>query len=193
MDAAAAQPVHGMRVTRTADGVELYFPPLRAPGVAAATAAFGVACLVPSLFATAALAPAHGADTPGMLSLILVGAFTVPFLVFGVVFIALAVYMLANSLTVNVTASAIRTTRSLFGMRLARRELRHAEIAAIEPEISAKYQSLFAAEPRYRLVARAAARGSPRLIVAEGLVGERAMEQVRSLIAGNAGLQDANR
>ena len=193
--AAAALPAHVVRIAPTAYGIELYFPPLRTPAVAGATAAFGVLCIVPSLIATAAFIPADRSDASGILSFVLLVAFSLSFLAFGAVFVAMAAYILANSLTVKVSASAISTTRRVLSFGLSHRELKRAEIAAIEPEISAKYQSLFAVEPRYRLVARAYTRGSgratPRLIVAEGLVGERAMEQVRSLIAANAGLQYA--
>ncbi len=192
--AAAALPAHVVRITPTAYGIELYFPPLRTPAVAGATAAFGVLCIVPSLIATAAFIPADRSDASGILSFVLLVAFSLPFLAFGAVFVAMAAYMLANSLTVKVSASAISTTRYVFGFGLSHREIKRAEIAAIEPEISAKYQSLFDPEPCYRLIARThtSSPASParRVVVAESLKGEPAMQQVKGVILAHAGLTE---
>lgn len=177
-----------VRIARSADGVELYFPPLRSPLAALALAAFGAVSLSLSLLAVLGLIPAGGSDTHGLLVITLTGAFVVPFLVFGFVFIVLGVYMLANSLTVAISTAKIRSARWVFGVPLARREMRCADIAAIEPHPSPKYERLFSAEPSYRLIARDRGRPASTLLLAEGLRGEAAMERVRNLIATAAGL-----
>lgn len=171
-----------MRVSRHAGVTQLYFPPLRTPEVAFALALFGLVCLAISSIAIVALSPAVGSDAYGMLVIALFGAFVGPFPVFGVVFVALAVYMVANSLTVDVSLSGISMTRRVFGVRVARRELATGEIADIEPQIAAKYQSLFGGEPYFRLIARHTSRRQFDTVVAESLKGEPAMSYVRDLI-----------
>ncbi|MBM3357665.1 MAG: hypothetical protein FJY54_08045 [Betaproteobacteria bacterium] len=174
-----------MRVTRIPYGVELYFPPLRAPAAAASAAAFGAVCLLPSLLAAAALIPRDASDAYGLLALVLLSAFAVPLVAFGVTFLALAVYLMANSLTVQVTAAAIRSRRSVFGCALSPRELRRGEVAAIEPEPAARYRNLLGGEPGYRLIARPGPRapaGQRVMIVAEDLKGTGKVNEVRRLI-----------
>lgn len=184
----AALPQNIVRLSQRPNGVELYFPPLRTPEVALALGFFGLLCLALPLFAIIGLLPAGGTDAHGLLVIALLGAFVAPFPVFGAVFVALAVYMLANSLTVNVSPLAIRTLRRVFGLSLSRREIGRPDIATIEAQIAAKYQSLFSAEPYFRLVVRHATQGNRDLVVAESLKGEALMAQVRELIAGHAGL-----
>ena len=177
-----------VRVSQRPGGIELYFPPLRAPGIAAMLGLFGVVCMVLPLLAASSLLAAGGSAVHGLLAIALVGSFVAPFPVFGAVFVALAVYLLANSLTVTVNPSAIRTVRRVFGMCLRRREIKCRDVAAIEDRIAAKYQSLFSAEPQFRLIARHATQPRYDVVVAETLAGEAMMAQVQGLIAGHAGL-----
>jgi len=178
-----------VRLSQRAGVLELYFPPLRAPAAALALGLFGVVCLALPLFAVSgALAAIGGNPAHGLLILALLGAFVVPFPVFGAVFVALAVYLLANSLTVTVNPSAIRTVRRVFGLKLSERELKRPEIAALEAQSAAKYQGLFSAEPNFRLVARHVTLHKNNLVVAENLQGEAMMTQVQALIARHAGL-----
>jgi hypothetical protein len=107
-----------VRLTRASDGIELHFPPLRAPGDAARLALFGAACLAPAALAALASAPAAGSDTAGWVALWLIATFIAPLFVFGVVFMVFAIYGLANSLTVRVSASGIRCVRRLLGIPL---------------------------------------------------------------------------
>ncbi len=190
-DAAALQ--RGVvRIARSADGVELYFPPLRSPAAALALAAFGAVSTTLSLLAVLGLIPAGGSDAHGLMAITLIGAFVAPFLVFGLVFMVLGAYMLANSLTVVIGTAKIRSARRVLGVPLAQREMRCADIAAIEPHTPPKYERLFSAEPSYRLIARNRGRPASTLLLAEGLRGEAAMDRIRTLITNAAGLSDRN-
>ncbi len=175
-------------MTQRPDGIELYFPPLRAPEVATLLGMFGVVCMVLPLLAVSALLAAGGSAAYGLLAIALVSSFVAPFPIFGVVFVALAAYLLANSLTVTVNPSTIRSVRRVFGICVRRREIRCRDIAAIEDRIAAKYQSLFSAEPRFRLIARHATQSQHDVVVAETLAGEAVLAQVHALISGHAGL-----
>jgi hypothetical protein len=178
-----------VRVSQRADAIELYFPPLRAPAAAIALGVFGVLCLALPLFAiSGTLGAIGGSAAHGLMSLVLIGAFVAPFPAFGAVFVWLAVYALSNSLTVTVNPSAIRTVRRVFGLKVSERELKRAEIAALEAQAAAKYQGLFSAEPIFRLVARNATTRKKNLVIAESLQGEAMTAQVQALIARHAGL-----
>lgn len=172
------------------NGIELYFPPLRALRGAAALGGFGVVCVALPIAALFGLVAASGSHAHSMLAIVLTGAFIVPLAVFGAVFVALAVYLAANSLTVNVGTAKITTLRRVFGLPLARRAMRCGEIAAIEPRPAARYESLFSAEPCYGLIARNNVHRS-EMVVAEGLCGEALAIRVGSLIASAAGVEIA--
>jgi hypothetical protein len=171
-----------LRLTQHGDALELYFRPLRAPGAAAALAVFGLLAMALPLFSALSLVAAGGSDTEGLLTLALIGGVIVPFVAFGAVFVALAVYMLANSLSVWVTAAEIQTMRCVFGIPVYRHRLARADLEAIEPVAAARYEGVFDAEPRYRLVARSRAAGAAPVVVAEGLRGEERMSCVKALI-----------
>jgi len=192
-------PARTVRLTRTHQGIELYFPPLRAPAAALALALFGAACLVPGVFAAAAMAPASGSDSAGMVALWLMGIFILPFVAFGVVFITVAAYLLGNSLRVEVTESGIASVRSVFGLPLARRRVARADIAALEAVAPLRYRGLSREEPYYSLVVktrsgtgltmreawRTRRLGQYRnraVTVAESLRGEALVERVKSEI-----------
>lgn len=185
MTETALLPQNIVRLSQQTGAIELYFPPLRTPEVALLLGLFGMVCMALPLFTLAGV-PAGGAH--GLLAIALLSAFVAPFPVFGAVFVALAAYMLANSLTVSVNASAIRTVRRVFGFALSRRELKCAEITGLKAQIAAKYQELFSREPYFRLVARHATLRRKDLVVAESLKGEAMMAQMQALIARHAGL-----
>jgi hypothetical protein len=160
--------------------VELYFPPMRMPEVALPLATFGViATLLPAV-AIAALLPSLAGAT-GMVSAVLVASFVLPFAIFGVAFVLLAVYMFCNALVVRVDPQEIDTARVLFGIVIRRRKIMRGDIAAIEPEIASRYQTLFSSHAVYQLVARDARR-SRRVVVAETLKGESLMEELKALV-----------
>jgi hypothetical protein len=173
-----------VRITRTADAVELYFPPLRAPEVALPLAAFGVIAAAMPGIAIIALLPLAVANAGNLLGASLLGGFVVPFVAFGSFIVAVAIYMLANALHVRVSASAIDTARSVFGVVVKRRRLERREIVAVQPEIPSRYQSLFSSTPSYQLVARDS--HARRVVVAETLRGEAAMEAIKALIENAA-------
>jgi hypothetical protein len=179
----ASSPPHSTgaaRVQQSADGLELYFPPLRSIEAPLALAAFGlIASIVPAL-AGAALLPHALADAAGRIAAVFLAGVIVPFMLFGMAFVGLAAYMLANSLTVTVNQRTITTARTLLGVTVRRDALPTAAISRIDSEIATREQSLLRSEPVYRLVA-VDARGK-RLVVAEALRGTAEMEAVRGMI-----------
>lgn len=179
-----APPADIVRVTRTREGTELYFPPRRMPEVALALGAFGVIGTALTGLTVAALLSALA--TPAtLLMAVLLATFIVPFMVFGVMCIATAIYMVSNALHVRVDAEQIDTVRLVFGVIVKRRRIERSAIAAIEPEIASRYQSVFGATPIYQLVARSA--DQRRVVVAETLKGDTLMEQIRLLIENPLG------
>lgn len=192
-------PADIVRLTRTGQGIELYFPPLRAPGTALALALFGAACLVPGLLAAVAVVPASGSDSAGMIALWMMSIFILPFVAFGGVFLALAVYLLANSLSVQVTESGIVTARNVFGRPIGERRVPRTDIAALEAVASLRYRGLHREDPYYSLIVKTKSgtgltmreayrtgrldRYRNRTVtVAEGLRGEALMERLKSEI-----------
>jgi hypothetical protein len=169
--------------------LELYFPPLRNRAAAAGFGAFGALSIALPVAAAVGLGLADRPGADGWLAMVLVGGFALPVLAFGVVFLALAVYLLANSLTVTVGPDHIAAVRRLFGLNLSRRALSCADIAAVEPLIAARFQNKFSAQPRYQLVARSRHPGQAALVIAESLQGRAAMEQMAAQIAGVTGIR----
>ena len=177
-----------VRVTPAPEGFELHFPPLRDWGAAVGFGVFGVLCIALPVAAAAGLLAMQGTGAFGGLAMVLVGGFALPVFVFGVVFIALAVYLLANSLTVTVGPNRIVAVRRLFGVALYRRTLRHADVAAVVPLSAARLQSRFSAEPRFQLVARSRTPGQTDLVIAESLPGQATMERLATRIASAIGV-----
>jgi hypothetical protein len=187
-DDAPQLPAGLVQLARTAQGIELYFPPLRAPAAALGLAAFGVVCTAMPAAAGAAIVSALGFDAHGLLVIALLAGFVVPFFAFGLTFTALAVYQLANSLYVRVERAGIATARRAFGLTFARRLIAAADIVAIKPQIPSRFQSPFAVEPSYRLVAVPRDPARDRVIVAENLIGEALMERIKKLIEDAANI-----
>jgi hypothetical protein len=170
------------RVRRTLDGVELLFPVLRAPGVALTTGVFGlVSAFLPAL-SLAALLPLQSADGMAMVSLALLGGMAAPFLLASVVFTVLAIYMLSNSLTVTVTPAGVHAIRRVFGRAVQLREIAQDDVAQLESQISARYQNVFGAIPRYRLVAQHRDGRSNDVVIAEDLIGAEIRDEVQKLV-----------
>ena len=171
-----------VRITRTPGGVELYFPPLRTPHVALPLAAFGV--IAAAISGVAMIGMGAGSDGGSLLSAALIAGFVLPFFVFGVIFVALAFYMVANALLVQSGPEAVDTARMLFGVIIKRRRIARSEIASVDAEIASRYQSVFSPDPIYQLVARG--RDRTRIVVAESLKGESTMARVKALIENPA-------
>ena len=113
----AALFAHGgsFRARRTPDGIVLEFPVLRAPGAALGLIAFAVLCGLMPAIGLSALLPLEPGNASAMVSLALIGGLAAPFMLASVVFAVLAIYLLANSLRVEISAGGIRTERRVFG------------------------------------------------------------------------------
>lgn len=167
---------------RTARGLMLRFPALRAPGVALGLLAFAAVCgLIPAL-GLSALLPLDTGSAPAVMSLALIAGFAAPFIIACVVFTLLAIYQLANSLRVEIDGEGVRTQRRVFGCVTKRRELARADIANIEPRASARMQNLFSKVPRYALVARHRDTRAHDVIIAEDLAGTAIMQSTLTLM-----------
>ena len=169
-----------VRLTRTVQGIELYFPPLRTPGATLALALFGVACFIPGFFAAIAVTPLADSGPSGALAIWLMSIFILPFIAFGVVFLALAVYQATNSLAVRVTGAEIRSLRRVFGIPLRERCIASADIAALDTITVLRHRRPREEASYYTLVART---GGRKITVAETLRGEALMERVKAEIA----------
>lgn len=183
MGCAMTLPHEIVRVTQRPQELELYFPPLRNIGAAAGFGAFGVVSIALPAAAAAGVSVAEAPGVHSWMAIILVAGFALPVLAFGVVFVALAAYLVGNSLTVKAGPDRIVTTRRLFGLVVSGRVLPCAEIAALEPQRPRQIQSQFSPEVRYRLVARNRDPRRANLVVAESLPGRAAMEQLAETIA----------
>jgi len=170
-----------VRLTRSPQGITLFFPALRNPGAALMLALFGLSCFVPGFFASIAMAPftAHGPG--GMIALWLMSIFILPFIGFGVLFVALAVYQVSNSLAVSVTAAEIRTRRHLFGLGIGERRVASGDVAALDAMTALRYRWPREATSHYKLVVRTK-NGRRTITVAESLRGEELMERVQAEI-----------
>ncbi len=179
----------GFHARRNADGIVLDFPVLRAPGAALALFAFALLCgLMPAL-GLSALLPLESANAAAFISLALIGGFAAPFILASIVFLTVAIYLMANSLHVAISAECIRTERRVFGRLTKSAEIARADIADVEPRISARYQNIFSATPRYALVAKHQHNHRQDVVVAEDLTGQPLMSEVRRLICSAADIK----
>ena len=191
-------PAGVVRVTYTARGVQLHFPALRSWRVALKLALIGVALFVPSLYAAIAFTPAGKPDAAAMLTLALTAAVVYPVLLFGALFVLVALYAVANSLTVEVDADAIRAVRRVLGFRLSTRTMPVTSIGALEKKTAIAPRGL-GGHAFYRLVALAAVdqtAGNPRaarVIIADGVPDETLIEALKALIARYAQLDRVQR
>lgn len=179
----------GFCARRTADGIVLVFPMLRAPGVALSLGAFSLLCGLMPAIGLSVFLPLQTANASAMISLALIGGFAAPFLLASVVFAALTVYLLANSLRVDISADSIRTERRVFGRITRRCEIAREDVADIEPRIGARYQNAFSSTPRYALIAKHRTERGGDVVVAEDLAGQALMIDVRALIRAALGMK----
>lgn len=178
----ALPPDANFRVYRTARGLTLDFPVLRAPGPALGLLAFAAICALMPALGLGALLPLQNADAAAVVSLVLIGGFAAPFILASVMFTLLATYQLANALRVEIDADNVRSERRVFGYVTRRHALARTEIADIEPRIGARFQNLFSKTPRYALVARHRDTRARDMVVAEDLAGSAMMQATRDLI-----------
>ncbi len=178
----------GFRAYRTTDGVTLEFPVLRAPGAAFGLVAFALLCGVMPAIGLSALLPLESGNASAMVTLALIGGLAAPFMLASVVFAVLAVYLMANSLRVEIDAEGIRAQRRVFGRLVKTGGIESGDIEDIEPQIGARYQNVFSATPRYTLIARHRNGRGGDIVVAENLMGQPLMREVRTLICATLGL-----
>jgi hypothetical protein len=173
--------VGAIHITPRADGVALYFPPLRATASALMLALFGGACSVIGLAAISGLARSGETAAASMLALAFAGVFALPLFALGQLFIAIAVWTATNSLHVDVSRSGVRMVRRWFGYAVMRRGVARDEIAAIESRLAARYVGAFGATRYFRLVALARTPGQT-LLIADSLRGPAMTEEIRRLV-----------
>ena len=186
----AALPRRLVRLRRTASGIELYYPPLRLPQVAVPLALFGALAFALPALGASALLPGALSSAAGTITAVLIGVFIAPFAIFGAVLVMQALYMLAHSLRVRIGAHGITAASFVCGLPLPVRHLAREDIAAIEPRIPTRHQSLFSTQPVYQLVAWNAAR-TRGVNVAESLHGEAVMVRVKTAIEESLGIASA--
>ena len=187
-------PAGVVRVAYTPHGVRLHYPALRGWRYALRLALIGVALFVPSLYAAIAFAPASKPDAAVMLTLALTAAIVYPVMLFGALFVLVALYAVANSLTVEVDANAICAVRRLFGCRIGTRLMPVTAIGALESKSAIAPRGL-GGHTYYRLVALARAgqahdsARAARMIVADGVPDETLLEALKALITRYAQLE----
>jgi hypothetical protein len=182
----------GFRARRIAGdpgGLALDFVVLRARAPALSLGAFALLCGVMPALGLSALLPLDTANASAMVSLALIGGFAAPFVLASLVFAALSIYLLSNTLHVEVRDQHVRTERRVFGCITRRRDIARADIADVEPRIGARYQNVFSTTPRYALVARHATTRAGDVVVAEDLAGQAVMLEVRTLLCAALGLK----
>jgi hypothetical protein len=167
---------------RTAHGLTLDFPPLRAKAPAMGLLAFALLCALMPALGLAALLPLDTANAAAWVSLALIGGFAAPFILASIMFTVLAIYLLANALHVEVRADGVHSVRRVFGWITKRCEILRSDIAEVEPRISARHQNVFGATPRYALIARHRGERSKDVVIAEDLAGQTLMLELRTLV-----------
>ena len=173
--------VGAIQVTARANGVGLYFPPLRTAGSALMLALFGLACTVIGLASISGLARSGESAPASMLALAFAGVFALPLFALGQLFIVIALWAAASSLQVEVDSTGLSTVRRWFGCRVARRMLRRDDIAAIDSRLAARYVGAFGNSRYYRLIARGRNPDLPPLLIADSLEGPDMTEEIRRL------------
>ena len=79
--------------------------------------------------------------------------------------------------------------RRVFGRITRRSTIARADVADIEPRISARYQNIFSATPRYALIAKHHAERRQDVVIAEDLCGQALMIDVRTLICSTLNIK----
>jgi hypothetical protein len=112
-------------------------------------------------------------------------------ILFGILFLLVALRAVASSLTVEIDATSIRCARRILGVRHSARVLATAAVTALEQEARVAPRAL-GGEVSYRLAAIPAA-GGDRLVVAEGLPDETLCRALKTLIERHAFAPAASR
>ena len=176
-----------MQVKVHGRSVELYFPPLRAAGSALMLALFGAACGFIGGAAISGLVNSGDSAATSSLALAFAGVFALPLAGLGVLFIAIAAWGVANSLTVQVSPAGVRTERRCLGFSVARRAMPRDDISALDVHLAAKYVGVFGTARYYRMIAR---NRNQTLLVADTLKGPDTAENVRKLMIEHLGFPE---
>ena len=191
-------PPEVVRVNRTPAGATLYFPPLRAWRFALRLGLFGIAMLVPAVIASIVFTPAGKSEAAAMLTFVLTAAFVYPLVLFGAVFLMVALFAVSTSLTVEANSQGIRAARRVFGVKISDRSLRRSAIAVLEQETANAPRGL-GGNAFFRLVVLAALPphtagndnkryGLRRIVVADGIPDEALAKSIEKLIGDSAQL-----
>jgi hypothetical protein len=180
----------GATARRTANGIVLEFPVLRAPGAALCLGAFALLCGVMPALGLSALLPLDSSNASAMVSLALIGGFAAPFILASMVFATLAIYLMANSLRVEIDAGSARNERRVFGYVTQTAFISRSQIAGVEPRISARYQNVFSSIPRYTLIALHQTDRGRDVVLAENLPGQPLMSEVHTLVCAALNLEN---
>ena len=184
MDARVTQwPPDVVRVSETPAGLRLQYPVLREWRPALRLACGCGAMFVLALYAALAYSPEAAPGGAAALTLVLTAVVVYPVILFGALFVLLALFTVATSLTVEVDAACITSVRRLFGVAYSRRSLPTAAIVAFEPEAVRLARGLGGAV-HYRLMATPA--GAPKLAVGDRIPDESLCRRVQGLIETHA-------
>jgi hypothetical protein len=144
-------------------------------------ALFGIACSVIGIAAIAGLVRSGETAEASMLALAFAGVFALPLFALGQLFIAVALWTAANSLSVEVNQEGLRIVRNWFGYPIVRRVVASGNLIAVESRLDAKYIGAFGPARYYRLFARATT-SDRLLVIADTLKGPHMTEEIRQLI-----------
>ncbi len=186
----APWPADVVRVSHTPAGLVLHYPVLREWRTALRLACAGAAMLLLALYAAVAYSPSTGPGGAALLTLALTAVVVYPVLLFGAVFVLIALYSVATSLTVEIDAGSIATVRRLFGVKYSRRSLSTRAVVALEPEAIRAPRGL-GGGVHYRLSVTQA--GGGKLAVGERIPDEALCRCLRDLIASHAHIPHAGR
>jgi hypothetical protein len=183
-------PARIVSAAATAHGVTLYFPPLRAWSLALRLGVFGAAMLVPAWLAAQAFAPGASSHAGAMLSFVLTAAFVYPLVVFGAVFLLVALVTVSTSLTVSAEPDGLRAVRRLLTIKVSDRTMPSGAGAVLEREPH-NVPRLFGGSVYFRIVALGpvALTGKhgrysvTRLVVADGIPDEALAQSIAALLA----------
>ena len=142
-------------------------------------ALFGAVCA--GLASVGAISLVAGHEHTGQfVAAVVVGGLALPFIAFGIGFLFIALYMVANSLDTTIDARGVHTVRRVFGMITQRRHAPLMEVTALEERIPARHQNPFGGLAAYTLVVRLSDRTTITLV--EDVPGEDAAQALRARI-----------
>lgn len=146
---------------------------------AACLALFGLICAGLATVGAITLVASYE-HTGQFIAGVVVGGLALPFIAFGIGFLFVALYMVANSLDTTIDARGVFTVRRVFGMVTRRRHAPIDAVTVLEARIPARHQNPFGGLPAYTIVVRLADRTTITLV--EDIPGEDAAQTLRARI-----------